>query len=73
MGGPVPESVSDQQLRLMDAYWRAANYLSVGQMYQWAFGCANRLSVDHSPTAKILKPTTLREPPSPINGPVTWP
>src|SRR5262249_19769559 len=28
---PVP--VIDAQLELMDAYWRAANYLSVGQIY----------------------------------------
>src|SRR6516162_806246 len=26
-------ALSDQQLWLMDAYWRAANYLSVGQIY----------------------------------------
>ena len=25
--------LSDKELRLMDAYWRAANYLSVGQIY----------------------------------------
>src|SRR5581483_11769829 len=25
--------LSDEQLRLIDAYWRAANYLSVGQIY----------------------------------------
>src|SRR5215207_4060512 len=24
---------SDEELRLLDAYWRAANYLSVGQIY----------------------------------------
>jgi xylulose-5-phosphate/fructose-6-phosphate phosphoketolase len=28
-GGPL----TDDELRLMDAYWRAANYLSVGQIY----------------------------------------
>ena len=28
-GGPL----SDDELRLIDAYWRAANYLSVGQIY----------------------------------------
>jgi xylulose-5-phosphate/fructose-6-phosphate phosphoketolase len=28
-GGPL----SDDELRLLDAYWRAANYLSVGQIY----------------------------------------
>ncbi len=27
------ESLSDREIRLMDAYWRAANYLSVGQIY----------------------------------------
>ena len=27
------EPVSSPQLQLMDAYWRAANYLSVGQIY----------------------------------------
>jgi xylulose-5-phosphate/fructose-6-phosphate phosphoketolase len=25
--------IADEQLRLLDAYWRAANYLSVGQIY----------------------------------------
>ena len=25
--------LSDDELRLIDAYWRAANYLSVGQVY----------------------------------------
>jgi xylulose-5-phosphate/fructose-6-phosphate phosphoketolase len=29
---PAPP-LSDDQLRLIDAYWRAANYLSVGQIY----------------------------------------
>ncbi len=28
-GGPL----SDEELRQLDAYWRAANYLSVGQIY----------------------------------------
>ena len=30
---PVQQPLSDQQLRKMHAYWRAANYLSVGQIY----------------------------------------
>ncbi|OGN86687.1 MAG: phosphoketolase [Chloroflexi bacterium GWC2_73_18] len=32
---PVPESgpLADEELRRIDAYWRAANYLSVGQIY----------------------------------------
>jgi xylulose-5-phosphate/fructose-6-phosphate phosphoketolase len=25
--------ITDQELRLIDLYWRAANYLSVGQIY----------------------------------------
>jgi xylulose-5-phosphate/fructose-6-phosphate phosphoketolase len=29
----MSEPLSPQQLQLMDAYWRAANYLSVGQIY----------------------------------------
>ena len=29
----MAESLSDDLLRRMDAYWRAANYLSVGQIY----------------------------------------
>ncbi|HZZ77388.1 MAG TPA: phosphoketolase family protein [Gemmataceae bacterium] len=29
----APEALGAEELRLMDAYWRAANYLSVGQIY----------------------------------------
>ena len=29
----MSETLSKEQLKLMDAYWRAANYLSVGQIY----------------------------------------
>jgi xylulose-5-phosphate/fructose-6-phosphate phosphoketolase len=29
----TPEPLTDDELRLVDAYWRAANYLSVGQVY----------------------------------------
>lgn len=29
----MPELLSPQELKAMDAYWRAANYLSVGQIY----------------------------------------
>ena len=29
----MPAKLSKEQLKLMDAYWRAANYLSVGQIY----------------------------------------
>ena len=29
---PTPSTLSDE-LALIDAYWRAANYLSVGQIY----------------------------------------
>src|SRR5438309_11919126 len=30
------EPLSNEELRKMDAYWRAANYLSVGQIYLFA-------------------------------------
>jgi len=30
---PEPATLSEDELRLIDAYWRAANYLSVGQIY----------------------------------------
>ena len=29
----MPTKLSPDTLRKMDAYWRAANYLSVGQIY----------------------------------------
>ncbi len=29
----MPETLNPEQLKKMDAYWRAANYLSVGQIY----------------------------------------
>jgi xylulose-5-phosphate/fructose-6-phosphate phosphoketolase len=29
----MTELLPDDQLKKMDAYWRAANYLSVGQIY----------------------------------------
>jgi xylulose-5-phosphate/fructose-6-phosphate phosphoketolase len=29
----VPPSLPDEELRLLDAAWRAANYLTVGQIY----------------------------------------
>jgi xylulose-5-phosphate/fructose-6-phosphate phosphoketolase len=31
MSAPAP--LAENELRLIDAYWRAANYLSVGQIY----------------------------------------
>ena len=30
---PEAAALTDEELRLLDAYWRAANYLSVGQIY----------------------------------------
>jgi len=32
-GAPARSPLSAEELRLLDAYWRAANYLSVGQIY----------------------------------------
>jgi xylulose-5-phosphate/fructose-6-phosphate phosphoketolase len=34
--GAMADTLSPQQLRDLDAYWRAANYLSVGQIYLYA-------------------------------------
>jgi len=31
--GMDEKPLTDQELRLVDAYWRASNYLSVGQIY----------------------------------------
>jgi xylulose-5-phosphate/fructose-6-phosphate phosphoketolase len=31
--GPPPRTLDDEELRLLDAWWRTANYLSVGQIY----------------------------------------
>jgi xylulose-5-phosphate/fructose-6-phosphate phosphoketolase len=33
LAAPAEKPLEDDQLRLIDAYWRAANYLSVGQIY----------------------------------------
>ena len=34
--------LTDTELRTVDAYWRAANYLSVGQIYLMAQPAAGR-------------------------------
>jgi xylulose-5-phosphate/fructose-6-phosphate phosphoketolase len=40
--------LSDEEVRLIDAYWRAANYLSVGQIYLLANPLLReRLQIDH--------------------------
>ncbi|MGZ6373079.1 MAG: phosphoketolase family protein, partial [Candidatus Limnocylindria bacterium] len=31
--GPLASAVDDAELGLIDAWWRAANYLAVGQIY----------------------------------------
>src|SRR5215471_8971376 len=33
LAAPAENPLGEDQLRLIDAYWRAANYLSVGQIY----------------------------------------
>ena len=33
MPAPAPGPLSAEELQLLNAYWRAANYLSVGQIY----------------------------------------
>ncbi|MGH2456410.1 MAG: phosphoketolase family protein [Candidatus Limnocylindria bacterium] len=32
-GGPLDDALDDDELRRIDAWWRAANYLAVGQIY----------------------------------------
>ncbi|HEX3327772.1 MAG TPA: phosphoketolase, partial [Actinomycetota bacterium] len=40
--------LSDDEVRLIDAYWRAANYLSVGQIYLLANPMLReRLTIEH--------------------------
>src|SRR5919108_1519481 len=44
----MPDTLSKDQLQLLDAYWRAANYLSVGQIYLYDNPLLNKpLSKEH--------------------------
>ena len=44
----MANALSDQERSLMDAYWRAANYLSVGQIYLSTIRCSSsRLTQEH--------------------------
>ena len=44
----MANALSDNERRLMDAYWRAANYLSVGQIYLYDNPLLNQtLTKDH--------------------------
>jgi len=44
----MPAPLSPEELRLMDAYWRAANYLSVGQIYLYDNPLLTRpLTIEH--------------------------
>ena len=40
----VEAPLQDELLQKIDAYWRAANYLSVGQIYLLAIPCLKRRS-----------------------------
>ena len=40
----MSDSLTPDNLQKMDAYWRAANYLSVGQMQSGTFGFAGEES-----------------------------
>src|SRR4026209_378451 len=50
----MAETLSNEQLRLLDAYWRAANYLSVGQIYLY-----NNPLLKQSLTKEHIKPRLL--------------
>ena len=41
-------SVTAEEVRLMNAYWRAANYLSVRQIYLYGGGCLGVLKFHES-------------------------
>jgi xylulose-5-phosphate/fructose-6-phosphate phosphoketolase len=44
----MPDPLSPEELRLMDAWWRAANYLSVGQIYLYDNPLLKRpLTIEH--------------------------
>ena len=50
-----PEAALPAELRLMDAYWRAANYLSAGQIYLydrwwWGIGTPRRVRTSSTST-----------------------
>jgi xylulose-5-phosphate/fructose-6-phosphate phosphoketolase len=51
VGEPGRQTLTQDQLQLMDAYWRAANYLVVGQIYL----CANPLLKEPLAPAHIKK------------------
>src|SRR5579884_1702890 len=51
---PTDQVVSAEELRRMDAYWRAANYLSVGQIY-----LLNNPLLKEPLQAKHIKPRLL--------------
>jgi xylulose-5-phosphate/fructose-6-phosphate phosphoketolase len=39
----MPDALSPEQLKAMNAYWRAANYLSIGQIYLYDNPCSRSL------------------------------
>ncbi len=51
---PLLTSVSDTEIAAMDRYWRAANYLSVGQIY-----LLNNPLLKESLTLEDIKPRLL--------------
>jgi len=50
----MPPTLNAKELELMDAYWRAANYLSVGQIYLW-----NNALLKKPLTKEHIKPRLL--------------
>ena len=44
----MPDVLSREELHAIDAYWRAANYLSVGQIYLY----------DNPPSAATIAPSS---------------
>lgn len=54
--GESKHPLSEEELGKMHDYWRAANYLSVGQIYLYA----NPLLLDWLPSPEFRSPTTNR-------------
>ena len=52
----MPTPLSDSQLALMDAYWRAANYLTVGQIYLRGQSAAARAAAGRAHQAAPARP-----------------
>ena len=54
----MPKALSDEELGKIDAYWRAANYLSVGQIYLKDNPLLEALNAKILPEKEITEPVS---------------